>query len=125
MAPTDRVQAELDARWAWAELRRHEPTLRSWLQTPPTTLTASEKSLVAILARLSLQGMWEGAETGDLHRLRGAPRDLEAIVADLVDLLDVLGASARNDVIHKISSSSIGPHAGRESRSSPDVSETA
>jgi hypothetical protein len=82
----DVIQSEMDAHWAWEELRRHSERLAAFLEEPPPSLTAEDRRIVAVMARLILDAMWNShAGTGDLNRLRAIQGDGEESMLALAE----------------------------------------
>ena len=67
-------EAEAAHREAWRILRRHEETLQAWAKQPPDALGEQDRSILRMLARLSLNALWNPSRSADgagaLSRLR-------------------------------------------------------
>ena len=91
MPPGDVIQSEMDARWAWEYLRRHADRLAGYREQPPESLTAEDREVVRIMARLVLGAMWNSEAAGGLARLRPpTPADGESATALARRLLELL-----------------------------------
>jgi hypothetical protein len=75
VTPGDVIQSELDARWAWERLREQSERLTAYVKQPPETLSAEDRQLITLMARLILGAMWNAHATGDLSRLRPPPAE--------------------------------------------------
>jgi len=92
----DVIQSELDAHWAWEELRRHSERLAAFRKEPPPSLTPEDRKIVALMARLVLDAMWNShAGTGELNRLRAIRGDGDESVLVLAERVAKLLEEAR------------------------------
>lgn len=91
MPPGDVIQSEMDARWAWEQLRRHSDRLTEYLKQPPESLSPEDREIVSLMARLVLGAMWNAQAAGGLGRLRPPPAaDGESPAALARRLLELL-----------------------------------